>query len=145
MHAFCLMKNHYHPVIETPNVNLVSGMAWLQSTYTIRLNNRHKLTGHVLSGRYKAQIVEGRCDGYLRTACDYVHLNPARAGLLVPEDRLLAYPGSSFPMYLAARQHRPGWLRVNRLLGEPGIQQDTPASRQEFEPRNYCGLSAVLA
>ena len=51
------MRNHYHLVMETPNPNLVAGMAWLQSTYTIRLNNRHNLTGHVLSGRYKAQLV----------------------------------------------------------------------------------------
>jgi hypothetical protein len=49
------MSNHYHLVLETPNANLVAGMAWLQSTYTIRLNHRHKLIGHVLSGRYKAQ------------------------------------------------------------------------------------------
>src|ERR1051325_7907315 len=62
--------------------NLVAGMAWLQSTYTIRLNHRHKLIGHVLSGRYKAQLVEGSGNGYLRTACDYVHLNPVRAGLV---------------------------------------------------------------
>jgi len=131
--AFCLMNNHYHLVIETPNANLVAGMAWLQSTYTIRLNNRHKLTGHVLSGRYKAQIVEGSGNGYLRTACDYVHLNPIRAALLPREERLLAYPWSSFPMYLAAREHRPAWLRVDRLLGEHGIEQDTPVSRREFE------------
>jgi REP-associated tyrosine transposase len=54
VHAYCLMSNHYHLVLETPNANLVSGMAWLQGTYTIRLNSRHKLAGHVLSGRYKA-------------------------------------------------------------------------------------------
>jgi putative transposase len=54
VHAYCLMSNHYHLVIETPNANLVAGMAWLQSTYTIRLNHRHKLIGHVLSGRYKS-------------------------------------------------------------------------------------------
>jgi len=59
VHAFCLMRNHYHLVVETPNANLVAGMQWLQSTYTIRLNNRHALAGHVLSGRYKAQVVEG--------------------------------------------------------------------------------------
>lgn len=133
IHAFCLMGNHYHLVLETPNANLVSGMAWLQSTYTIRLNNRHKLTGHVLSGRYKAQLVDGSGTGYLRTACDYIHLNPVRAKLLAPEDRLLAYPWSSFPLYLAAREHRPQWLRTDRLLGEHGIQQNTPAGRQEFE------------
>src|SRR2546426_491095 len=47
IHAFCLMRNHYHLVVETPNPNLVAGMAWLQSTYTIRLNNRHNLSGGV--------------------------------------------------------------------------------------------------
>ena len=48
VHAYCLMRNHYHLVVETPNANLVAGMAWLQSSYTIRLNHRHKLIGHVL-------------------------------------------------------------------------------------------------
>src|SRR5271157_5321855 len=51
VHAYCLMRNHYHLVVETPGGNLVAGMAWLQSTYTIRLNHRHSQAGHVLSGR----------------------------------------------------------------------------------------------
>jgi len=135
IHAYCLMTNHYHLVVETPNANLVAGMAWLQSAYTIRLNHRHKLIGHVLSGRYKAQLVEGSGNGYLRSACDYVHLNPARAGLLKGDERLLAYPWSSFGYYLAAPEHRPQWIRVERLLGEHGLQQDTAAARQEFERR----------
>ena len=135
VHAYCLMRNHYHLVLETPNGNLVAGMAWLQSTYTIRLNHRHKLFGHVFSGRYKAQLVEGSGNGYLRTACDYVHLNPVRAGLLKSGERLLAYPWSSFGSYLAATQHRPAWLRVDRLLGEHGIAGDTAAGRREFERR----------
>ena len=80
-----------------------------------------------------AQLVEGSGNGYLRTACDYVHLNPVRAKLLALGDRLLAYPWSSLPLYLAAPEHRPRWLRANRLLGEHGIQPDTPAGRQEFE------------
>ena len=71
----------------------------------------------------------------MRTACDYVHLNPVRAGLLKPDERLLAYPWSSFGHYLAAPDHRPRWMRVDRLLGEHGLQQDTPAARQEFERR----------
>jgi REP element-mobilizing transposase RayT len=131
-HAYCLMPNHYHLVVETPNANLVAGMAWLQSTYTIRLNHRHKLFGHVFSGRYRAQLVEGSGNGYLRTACDYVHLNPVRAGLLRAEDCLVAYPWSSFLWYLAAPEHRPRWMRVDRLLGEHGIGQDTVAGREEF-------------
>ncbi len=133
VHAYCLMSNHYHLVLETPNANLVAGMAWLQSTYTIRLNHRHRLIGHVLSGRYKAQLVEASGNGYLRTACDYVHLNPVRACLLKAEDRLLAYPWSSFGYYLSAPEHRPQWMRVDRLLGEHGIAQDTPAGRKDFE------------
>jgi putative transposase len=135
VHAYCLMHNHYHLVLETPDANLVAGMAWLQSTYTIRLNHRHKLIGHVLSGRYKAQLVEGSGNGYLRTACDYVHLNPVRAGLLAPEERLLAYPWSSFGYYLASPDHRPNWLRVDRLFGEHGLRSDTPAARRQFERR----------
>lgn len=135
VHAFCLMSNHYHLVVETPNANLVAGMAWLQSTYTIRLNHRHELFGHVFSGRYKSILVDGSGTGYLRTACDYAHLNSVRAGLLKPEDRLMAYPWSSFGLYLAAREYRPEWLRVDRLLGEHGIQQDTALGRQEFEMR----------
>src|SRR3989454_6055655 len=86
------MRNLYHRVRETPDATLVAGVAWLQTTSPTRLNNRHKLTGHVLSGRYKAQLVDGSGNGYLRTACDYVHLNPVRAKLLQSDERLLAYP-----------------------------------------------------
>jgi putative transposase len=135
VHAYCLMNNHYHLVMETPEPNLVAGMAWLQSTYTIRLNHRHKLVGHVLSGRYKAQLVEGSGNGYLKTACDYVHLNPVRAKMLKGEERLLSYPWSSFGAYLATPEHRPSWIRVDRLLGEHGLQEDTAAARQKFEQR----------
>jgi putative transposase len=132
-HAYCLMRNHFHLIIETPNANLVEGMRWFLSTYTIRLNHRQKLFGHVFSGRYKALVVEGSGNGYLRTACDYVHLNPVRAKLLQREDRLLAYPWSSLVWYVAAPEHRPKWIRVDRLLGEHGIQQDSAAGRQHFE------------
>ncbi len=133
VHAYCLMRNHFHLVLETPNANLVDGMRWFLSAYTIRLNHRQKLFGHVFSGRYKALIVDGSGNGYLKTVCDYVHLNPVRAHLLGREERLLAYPWSSFGWYLAAPEHRPRWLRVDRLLGEHGIGQDTAAGRQQFE------------
>ena len=135
VHAYCLMSNHFHVVLETPNANLVEGMHWLLSTYTIRLNRRHETPGHVFSGRYKSLIVEGNGRGYLRTVCDYVHLNPVRAHLLRPEERLLSYPWSSLAWYLAAPGHRPGWMRVDRLLGEHGIGRDTAAGRLEFERR----------
>ena len=135
VHAYCLMRHHFHLVVETPQANLVAGMRWLLSSYTLRLNHRRQLFGHVFSGRYKALMVDGRGPGYLKTVCDYVHLNPVRAKLLGSEDRLLSYPWSSFAGYWAAPAHRPAWLRVDRLLGEHGIGQDTAAGRQEFERR----------
>ena len=135
VHAYCLMSNHFHLVVETPLANLVAGMRWLLSTYTNRLNHRHKVIGHVFSGRYKAIVVDGDGEGYLRTVCDYVHLNPVRARLLKKEERLLAYPWSSLMWYVAAPGHRPEWMRVERLLGEHGIGRDTEAGRREFEER----------
>ena len=65
VHAFCLMTNHFHLVVETPNANLVEGMKWLLGVYTARFNHRHKLFGHLFSGRYKAQLVETSDNGYL--------------------------------------------------------------------------------
>ena len=55
VHAYCLMPNHFHLVTETPNGNLVAGMQWLLSSYTLRLNHRRKLTGHVFSGQERTK------------------------------------------------------------------------------------------
>ena len=96
VHAYCLMRNHFHLVVETPRPNLVSGMKWLLGVYTKRYNIRHKLCGHLFAGRYKALVVEGSGNGYLRTVCDYVHLNPVRANLLAPDQPLESYPWSSY-------------------------------------------------
>jgi REP element-mobilizing transposase RayT len=144
VHAYCLMRNPFHLVLEPPNANLVAGLAWLLSASTIRLNHRHTLFGHVFSGRYKALLVEGGAAGYLKTVCDYVHLNPVRAKLLQPADRLSAYPWSSLVWYAAAREHRPRWIRVDRLLGEHGIGADTAAGRQEFEQRMELHRAATV-
>jgi putative transposase len=129
------MLNHFHLVIETPEPNLVSGMKWLLSTYTSRFNRRQGEFGHLFSGRYKALIVDGSGSGYLRTVCDYVHLNPVRADLLKPEEGLEAYVWSSYPGYLSGPKKRFPWLRVDRVLGEHGISRDTPAGRREFRKR----------
>lgn len=133
VHAYCLMHNHFHLVVETPNANLVAGMRWFLSTYTARFNRRHKLFGHLFSGRYKALIVDGSGNGYLRTVCDYVHLNPVRANLLAPEQCLRAFPWSSWPGYLQPPEQRPVWLRVDRLPGELGIPGDSAAGREQLE------------
>jgi REP element-mobilizing transposase RayT len=133
VHAWCLMSNHFHLVVETPQANLVAGMKWFLGTYTSRFNRRHRLFGHLFSGRYKALIVEGSGNGYLRTLCDYVHLNPVRAKLLSPEQPLGEYRWSSYGEYLKSPSRRPEWLTAGRLLGEMGIPQDSVAGRRQFE------------
>jgi REP element-mobilizing transposase RayT len=132
VHAFCLMRNHFHLVIETPQANLVAGMKWLLGVYTKRFNIRHKYCGHVFAGRYKALPVDGSGEGYLRTVCDYVHLNPARAKLIAPAAGLESFGWSSYPAYLKPARQRPKWLRVDRLLGEKGIARDSAAGRKQF-------------
>jgi putative transposase len=135
IHAWCLMRNHFHLVVETPKPNLVAGMKWFLGTYTSRFNRRHKQFGHLFSGRYKALFVDGSGNGYLKTVCDYVHLNPARADLLKAEQRLRDFRWSSYPDYLRPSGQRPPWLRVDRLLGEHGIARDTAAGCRELEKR----------
>jgi REP element-mobilizing transposase RayT len=127
VHAYCLMSNHFHLVIETPQANLVAGMKWFLGTYTSRFNRRHKLFGHLFSGRYKALIVEGSGNGYLRTVCDYVHLNPVRANLLTAEQSLRDFRWSSYSEYLKEPAQRVGWVRV-----EMGIPKDSAAGREQF-------------
>ena len=109
VHAYCLMNNHFHLVIETPQPNLSLGMKWLLGTYTQRFNRRHRHWGHLFGGRYKAQLIDGRSPGYLRAACDYVHLNPvqgdcekrAEAGQ-IPLEQLSGIPTAETTTGLAA-------------------------------------------
>jgi putative transposase len=66
VHAYSLMSNHFHLVVETPLGNLVSGMKWFLGTYSIRFNTRHRLNGHLFAGRYKSLLVDESDDSYLR-------------------------------------------------------------------------------
>jgi putative transposase len=76
-HAYCLMNNHYHLVLETPEGNLAQGMRQLNGVYTQAYNRRHRRVGHVLQGRYKAVLIQR--DSHLLEVCRYVVLNPVRA------------------------------------------------------------------
>ena len=76
-HAYCLMSNHYHLIIETPEGNLSRGMRQLNGVYTQRYNKRHDRVGHLLQGRYKAILIQK--ERYLLELCRYVVLNPVRA------------------------------------------------------------------
>jgi putative transposase len=90
-------------------------------------------------------LVEGSGNGYLKTVCDYVHLNPVRAGLLKPGQSLLEFPWSSYPQYLRPPGRRARWIRVDRLLGEMAIAADSPAGRNEFARRMEANRRQELA
>jgi len=130
VHAFVLMGNHYHLLLETPQANLVDGMRWLQGTYTKRFNIRHKQWGHLFQGRYKALVVDP-CGDYFSTLASYIHLNPARAKCFDLENGTLAdFPWSSYALYLNPEK-RPDWLSVDRTLGNLEIS-DTPSGRTTY-------------
>ena len=129
------MSNHFHLVLETPRSNLSAGLQWLLGSYTQQFNRRHRLSGHLFGGRYKALLVDGRQGAYLRQVCDYVHLNPMRAGLIGSSARVDSYPWSSCVHYLRPKGKRPVWLRTDRLLGEHGILMDGAGGRREFSRR----------
>ena len=80
VHAYCLMGNHYHVLIETPDGNLSAGMRHLNGVYTQWFNRRHIKVGHLLQGRFKAIVIDK--DTYLAELCRYIVLNPVRAAMI---------------------------------------------------------------
>lgn len=111
IHAYCLMTNHYHLVIETPDGNLSSGMRQLNGVYTQRFNRRHRRVGHVLQGRYRAILVDK--DAYLLELARYVVLNPVRAAMVTTAGQ---WPWSSYRATIG-RKDCPPWLEVDTILG----------------------------
>ncbi len=94
LHAYVLMGNHYHFLVETPEANLSAFMQTINSAYTTYFNIKRKRAGHLLQGRYKAILIDA--DSYLLELSRYIHLNPVRAGMVTnPED----YPYSSYRAY----------------------------------------------
>ena len=124
IHAFCLMTNHIHLVLQSGEIPLSRGMQNLSFRYTRWVNWREKRTGHLFQGRYKAVLVDG--DSYLLELVRYIHLNPVRAGMVeAPE----AYPWSGHGAYLG-REFLP-WLTMDSVLGQFG--KSLEAARSNYE------------
>ena len=110
LHAYCLMTNHYHLILETSEANLSRAIQWLNVSYAVYYNQRHEYAGHVFQGRFKAILVEA--DSYLEPLSRYIHLNPVRVELVKQPWK---YAWSSC-RYFVTTETPPDWLDAQRVL-----------------------------
>ena len=120
VHAYVIMRNHFHLAVGTLEPNLVDGMHWLQSTFATRFNRLRSERGHLFQGRYQALLIENAAA--LARVVDYVHLNPVRAGI-VTAAQVSTFRWSSLVRF--TKRDRPAWLVADRWLGSAGIE-DSP-------------------
>jgi putative transposase len=130
--AFCLMSNHFHLFLRTPDANLSAAMQWLNGTYTQRFNRRHDRNGHLFQGRYKGVLVADDLHWLHLTA--YIHLNPVRAGLVQDPG---SWEWSSFREYTRSHK-RFAWVREGEVLSRFGL---TDRARRRNYRRHLVALS----
>ncbi len=118
IHAFVLMGNHYHLLLDTPEPTLSRGMRELNGIYTQRFNRRHERVGHLLQGRFKGILVQR--DSHLLELTRYVVLNPVRAGLATKPEQ---WRWSSYPATAGLRAP-PRWLEVDWTLSQFALQRE---------------------
>lgn len=124
IHAYCLMTNHYHLLLETPEGNLSQVMRHINGAYTTYFNVKRKRVGHLFQGRFKAILVEA--DEYAAELSRYIHLNPVRAGIVAkPEE----YEWSSYRYYIGQAE-APPWLRTSFILAYFGGNADVEKYRE---------------
>ena len=123
VHAWCLMSNHYHLLVETPDSNLSRGMRYLNGVYTQRFNRTHSHVGHLFQGRFKAILVEK--EAHMLELARYVVLNPVRAGMVESAEQ---WSWSSYPA-MVGLSGCPEWFDREWLLGNFG-ESNRSAVRQ---------------
>lgn len=136
-HAYCLMTNHYHLLIETPDGNLSKGMRQLNGVYTQASNRRHGRVGHLFQGRFKAILVDA--DSYLLELARYVVLNPVRARMVRHPSR---WPWSSYRA-MVGEADPPDWLAIDGLLAAFARRRSTAQQRYAAFVADGKGLAPV--
>jgi putative transposase len=126
LHAYCLMNNHFHLLVETPKPNLSSGMQRLKCDYAAYFNERHSLDGHLFQQRFDSRLIE--TEGYFAEVLRYIALNPVRARLAVEQllrcDRVRLRP-------LKGVQLGPVWRLTPDMAGLAEAVRTRQAFRQE--------------
>jgi len=126
IHAYCLMSNHYHLLLETPAGNLSKIMQHINGAYTNYFNVKRKRSGHLFQGRYKAIVIEA--DEYAQQLSRYIHLNPVRSNMVAkPEE----YRWSSYSEYIGIRKS-PEWLLTSFILDNFGKGEECFRNYRKF-------------
>ena len=123
--AWVLMSNHYHLIVQTPELTLSKGMHWLNTTYVTWFNRRHDRSGHLLEGRFKSPLIEK--ETHLRRALRYVVLNPVRAKMVASPE---LYQWSSYRATAGLELAEP-WLATDALLSL--FDPDPDAARRNYQ------------
>ena len=127
IHAYCLMTNHYHLLLETPEANLSQIMQHINGAYTSYFNTKRKRSGHLFQGRYKSIVVEA--DEYATQLSRYIHLNPVRARMVDNPEKFF---WSSYQFY-AGLKKAPAWLVTDFILGFCGRNRSSSQGKyREF-------------
>ena len=153
VHAYAVMRNHYHLALSTPQPNLTEGMHWLQTTFATRFNRLHGERGHLFQGRYHSLLVED--DAALLRLVNYIHLNPVRAKI-VEIDQLAAFRWNSLGRFV----RRTGFPQMDAApwMGAAGLSDDAEgwsayqellrqvaASPEEQERQGFAAMSCGWA
>ena len=126
VHAYCLMGNHYHLLLKTPQANLSRAMRHINGVYTQRYNRSNKTDGSLFRGRYQAILVDS--DAYLLHLSKYIHLNPKSARMV---DSLEEYEWSSYPAYIEQIKS-PAWLIRDEVYGQLTESESKAEHYQNF-------------
>jgi len=126
LHCYVLMPNHYHLLMETPHANVSKVMHFINGSYTNYINKKHRRSGHLFQGRYKAIVVDR--DNYLLELSRYLHLNPVRAELVA---KPIDYAHSSYKSYVTTSKENfvsrnliLQMISKDRYIPHKGIRMD---------------------
>lgn len=136
-YAYCLMSNHYHLLVATPDANLSKGMRQLNGVFTQWSNRRHQRSGHLFQGRFKAVLVDA--DSYLLELTRYVVLNPVRAGMVAAA---VDWPWSNYRA-TTGEVDAPAWLEVDGLLAQFGTRRSRAVAAYERFVRDGVGADSI--
>ncbi|MGW8389669.1 REP-associated tyrosine transposase [Pseudoduganella sp. HUAS MS19] len=133
IHGYCLMPNHFHIIIQTPEANLSQAMQMLNARYCQHFNKRHGTSGHVIQGRFHSILIEFNLQ--LLAVSRYVSLNPVRARLVAnPSD----WPWSNHRYFLTP-ESAPEWLETDWILGQ-FAQKGIASNKSKYEDFVLAGI-----